>query len=45
MMFYLYDPQRLRAASPERYRFIKEVLGVAEQPDASTTYPPPGGSR
>ena len=45
MMFYLYDPQRLRAASPERYQFIKEVLGVAEQPDASTTYPPPGGSR
>lgn len=41
VMLFVLDPQRLRAASPERYAFVRDRLKVAEQPEATTTFPPP----
>jgi hypothetical protein len=41
VMLYLYDPQRLRAASQERYDFIRDQLKVPEVGNAPATYPPP----
>ncbi len=41
VMLYMYDPQRLRTASQERYDFIRDQMKIPEAGNAPATYPPP----